>query len=670
MKATRSVSVDGIAVDYVEHFWIAMGDGVRLSASLWRPAVAAEPLPAVLEFIPYRKRDHTAARDFQLHSYLAARGYVSVRADMRGHGDSEGLHDAHRSYADAEEILAWLRAQPWCSGRTGMIGLSWGGTNAFMAANRQPPGLGAIVTSSSSHDRYGVGMLWKNGCLLNENFAWVTSITAFATRPPDPLVVGEGWRALWQQRLEQHVPEAPNMLARQSRDAYWDAHLADPANIACAAYLFSGLADNNYAQTPPALLPRLAGPAAMVLGAWGHKYPHQAYPGPGVDFLGEAAGWFDAHLRGKNSAATRPPVTVFMAEDTPAQAQYAAARGRWVSLAALPRADGPGRDFRLDHGRLGDAPGSGVVHHCSPAATGMASGEVMPWFAYGPGPELPDDQREDDGKSLCFDSAPLEAPLETLGAPALTLEFSVDRPAAFLAVRLCDVKPSGASTRVSLGLFNLNNLLGNAREPGLLEPGKRYRLVLPMDFGAYRFLAGHRIRLAISTAYWPLVWPSPAPVTLSLHLAGSALRLPLHDAAGEVPAPELGAPRFGAAIARSEERPPTRARTVHRDVANGTTSVEIHEGNGPYRLEDIDWTVSSQSRERYSVSHDDPASAAVEIDWEWRYGRAKWSALTRVRSTMRCSAAMFHIRLRLEALEDGTPFCEREWSYDIPRKHL
>jgi len=674
MEATRRVSVDGIAVDYIEHCWIPMRDGVRISACLWMPADAKAPLPAVLEIIPYRKRDHTAARDFQLHSFLASRGFVSLRADMRGHGDSEGLHDAHRSYADTEEILAWMRAQPWCSGCTGMIGLSWGGTNAFMAANRQPPGLGAIVTCSSSYDRYGVGMLWKNGCMLNENFAWVTSVTAFATRPPDPQVVGEGWRALWQQRLDAHVTEAENMLARQCRDEYWDAHLADPAKITAAALLYSGMADNNYAQTPPTLLPRLGGPAAMVLGAWGHKYPHQAYPGPGVDFLSSAVDWFDQHLRDTPAAAAtaaqRPPVCVFMAKDTPAQAQYPSAHGRWVALAALPAADGPQRMFRLDHGRLAESAGSGTVSHCSPVATGMGSGEVMPWFAYGPGPELPDDQRDDDGRSLCFDSLPLAEPLETLGAPELTLDFSVDRPAAFIAVRLCDVKPSGASTRVSLGLFNLNNLLGEERAPRMLEPGKRYRLTLPMDFGAYRFLAGHRVRLAISTSYWPLVWPSPEPVTITVDLAGSALRLPVHDRAREVPPPDFGKPRFGAALARSESRPPAVNREVRRNVAAGTTEVLIEERNGPYRLEDIDWTVASQSTERYTIAHADPASAAVDIDWEWQYGRAKWSATTRVRSSMRCSTTQFHIRLSLEALENGQPFLQREWSYDFPRNHL
>ncbi len=643
-----------------------MSDGVRLSAATWMPAGMQAPMPAILEIIPYRKRDHTAARDFLLHSHLASRGFATVRVDMRGHGDSEGLHDAHRTYADAEEILAWMKARPWCSGKTGMVGLSWGGTNAFMAANRQPPGLDAIVTASSSHDRYGIGMLWKNGCLLNENFGWVTSITAFATRPPDPAVVGDGWRALWQQRLEQHAPEAPNMLARQRRDGYWDAHLADPSRIRCAAYLFSGLADNNYAQTPPALLPHLQGTAAMVLGAWGHKYPHQGYPGPAIDFLAESAAWFDEHLRGK-PAAPRPPARVFMAEDTPTLPQYASAQGRWVSLAALPAADGPQRRFHLDHGRLADAPAQGEARHCAPLDTGTASGEVMPWFAYGPGPELPDDQRADDGQSLCFDTPPLAADVAYVGRPVLELAFSVDRPVATLAVRLCDVKPDGASTRVSLGLFNLCNTLGDQRDAVRLEPGRRYTVSLPMDFGAYRFLPGHRLRLALSTAYWPLVWPSPEAVTIAVDFAESSLRLPLHDRRREVPAPAFAPPRPGATIARTELRPASRSRTVLRDAGTRTTTVQIDEANGPYRLDDIDWTVQSESKERYTVVQGDPASAAVSIDWDWRYSRAKWSAQTRVRSTMRCSAGMFHIRLAVEALEDGKPFFEREWTYDIPR---
>lgn len=131
---------------------ITMSDGVRLMARIWRPTCSDhEPVPAVLEFIPYRHRDLTAQRDSIHHLYLAGHGYAAVRVDLRGSGESDGvLTDEYREreLTDAEEVISWLATQPWCSGRTGMMGISWGGFNALQLAARRPPGLAAIATVS------------------------------------------------------------------------------------------------------------------------------------------------------------------------------------------------------------------------------------------------------------------------------------------------------------------------------------------------------------------------------------------------------------------------------------------------------------------------------------------------------------------------------------------
>ena len=270
-------------IRWVENCWIPTPDGIRLAATIWLPRNAEiSPVPAVLEIVPYRKRDHTAVRDEQLHSGLARSGFAGIRVDMRGSGDSEGVFDAHRTYDDVLHILAWIRSQAWCTGDLGMIGLSWGGLNAIMAAERQPPGLGAVVACSFSHDRYGVGMMWKNGCLLSENFAWATSVTSFCSRPPDPAVVGAGWREMWLDRLSNLEPQVQHYLGHQRRDDYWDMHrVTDLGRISCPVYAFAGWADSNYTQTLPALLTNASGPVKAVIGPWGHKYPYQAVPGPG-----------------------------------------------------------------------------------------------------------------------------------------------------------------------------------------------------------------------------------------------------------------------------------------------------------------------------------------------------------------------------------------------------
>jgi putative CocE/NonD family hydrolase len=657
---------------FIEHQWIPMSDGVRLSATGWIPR-GEQPVPALLEIIPYRKRDHTAARDHVLHTWLADRGYACWRVDMRGHGDSEGLHDAHRTYQDVEEILAWMRQQPWCSGRLGMVGLSWGGMNAFMAVSRGVPGLDAVVTTASSYDRYGVGMMWKNGCLLNENFGWATSMAAFSTRPPDPLLHGDGWRAIWMDRLQGHQPEVTNLLGRQRRDDYWDKHLAvSPAEWRTAVLMFSGWADNNYAQTPPELAGQLRS-RAIVLGPWGHRYPHFGFPGPAIDFHRLAKDWFDTHLGGASGALTG--ATLFVPRDLPAMPLYDTAPGEWRSFPDLPAPQAM-RSWWLGEGQLrSDAPATGDTRHRTPLSMGSASGEVMPWFAVGPGPELPADQREDDARSLCFVGEVLAQDVAFIGRPVLEVDVSVDRPVAQLVVRLCDVKPDGASARVSLGLFNLNQrpeVGGSQRTPVALEPGRTYRLRLELDYGAYAFAAGHRIRLALSTSYWPLVWPSPEPVTLTVARAASQLHLPLApDRGSEISVPELGRPPPVAPLPKKDLVPPSRRREVTRDLVAGVTRMVIAETNGPYVLPQIDdWTVRSSVEEQYAIRDDDPLSASVAIAWEWQYGRSDWSVRTQVRSKLRSDAQRFHCELSLAAFEGDRQVFANAWTHTFPRDFI
>src|SRR5690625_6356048 len=122
-----------------------MRDGTRLSARLWRPGSAAdEPVPGIVEAIPYRKRDLTAQRDSIHHPYMAGHGYACLRVDLRGSGNSEGvLTDEYleQELQDVEEVIAWITSQPWCNGTTGIMGISWGGFNGLQDAARRPPGL-------------------------------------------------------------------------------------------------------------------------------------------------------------------------------------------------------------------------------------------------------------------------------------------------------------------------------------------------------------------------------------------------------------------------------------------------------------------------------------------------------------------------------------------------
>ncbi|MDT2084969.1 MAG: CocE/NonD family hydrolase, partial [Planktomarina sp.] len=152
---------------------IVMPDGCRLSARVWLPDNAETvPVPSILEFLPYRKRDGTTARDSLTHPYIAKRGYACIRVDMRGNGDSQGIMKdeyTEQELQDAQATIEWLADQTWCSGAVGMMGISWGGFNALQVAARQPPALKAIITLCSTVDRYADDIHYKGGCLLNEN---------------------------------------------------------------------------------------------------------------------------------------------------------------------------------------------------------------------------------------------------------------------------------------------------------------------------------------------------------------------------------------------------------------------------------------------------------------------------------------------------------------------
>jgi len=211
-------------IRHQEHLQIPVRDGIRLAARMWSPEDAEhDPVPAILEFIPYRKRDGTRQRDELHHPYFAGHGYACLRVDLRGSGDSEGvLVDEYleQELTDGEDVIAWIAEQPWCDGSVGMMGISWGGFNGLQLAARRPPALGAIITVASTDDRYGDDVHYMGGCLLGDNLSWASTMFAFNSLPPDPELVPQ-WRERWHERLEGSGLWLETWLRHQHRDDYW-----------------------------------------------------------------------------------------------------------------------------------------------------------------------------------------------------------------------------------------------------------------------------------------------------------------------------------------------------------------------------------------------------------------------------------------------------------------
>ena len=495
----------------IENIWIPMPDGCRLAARLWMPAPAsAGPAPAIIEYIPYRKRDGTRERDEAMHRYFAAHGYAALRIDLRGSGESDGvLHDEYldQELDDGVAAIDWIARQPWCNGRIGMIGKSWGGFNALQIASRRPPNLSCVISVCAADDRYSDDAHYMGGCLLNENLIWGSVLFTLNALPPDPELVGDRWRAMWRERLEHDLPFPLIWLRHQRRDEFWKhgSVAEDYGAIGCPVYAIGGWADG-YSNAVPRLLQHLEVPKKGLVGPWGHQYPHDGRPGPAIGFLQEALRWWDYWLRDvETGIMDEPAYRVWMQEGGLVRDPGADQRGRWITESAWPSPNVewadlyPGRDGLS---RTRSAAGKFTVN--SAQTTGKAAGS---WCAFGFEGELPLDQREDDAQSACFDSAPLDEPLELLGAPRIRLSVSASERVAFLCVRLNDILPDGTSVRITYGLLNLTHR-DSHESPEAVTPGRRFIVSMQLNDVAYSVAAGHRLRLAVSTCYWPLAWPA------------------------------------------------------------------------------------------------------------------------------------------------------------------
>ena len=562
-------------VRVIEHAWIPLSDGCRLAAKIWLPEDAeADPVPVLLEYIPYRKGDWTSIGDATRHAYFAGHGYASARVDLRGSGDSEGvLLDEYlpQEQDDAVEVLDWLATQPWSSGNTGMFGISWGGFNSLQVAARRPPSLRAIITVCSTDDRYADDVHYMGGCVLGcYILSWASTMLAFNARPPDPAVVGERWREMWMERLEGSPPFVDAWLSHQRRDAYWQqgSVCEDFEAIECAVYAVGGWPDG-YRNAILRLLEGLTCPRKGLIGPWGHQYPEDGAPGPAIGFLQEAVRWWDHWLKGVDTGVMdEPMLRAWMQESVEPRPHYGERPGRWIAEASWPSATTETRPVELGFG------GASIV---GSEAAGLDAGA---WCGFGAPADAPADQRGEDGLSLCFTSDPLPERLEILGFPEVALTLSADRPRALVCVRLCDVAEDGASLLVTRGLLNLTHRDGHV-EPTPLEPGKSYTVRVRLNAIAHAFPPGHRLRVAVSPTYWPWAWPSPEPVTLTVQ--AGRLELPVRPQHQEAELAPFGDPE-GAAPPETELVPaPAVGRSLERDVAS--RPLRAHLGPGlPSRL--------------------------------------------------------------------------------------
>lgn len=648
-------------------FGITLSDGCRLSARLWRPVNSVDhPVPLILEYLPYRKSDGTRARDALTHPWFAERGYACLRVDMRGNGDSDGLMEDEYSaqeLSDAVEVINQMAAQPWCTGDVGMMGISWGGFNSLQVAALAPEPLKAIITLCSTVDRFADDIHYKGGCLLNENLGWGATMWSYSSRPPDP-AVREDWRDIWLKRLEAE-PFLPSIwLRHQRRDSYWQhGSVCENYGAIKAKVLAVGGWGDAYKNAVAQLVQSLPG-AKGIVGPWVHKYPHFAVPEPRIGFLQEALRWWDHWLKGADRNVTEDPdYRAYLMDGVRPARWYTERPGRWIAEEHGATAHLPHRTLYLTNAGLSDGPGALRATVNSPADCGSEAGEYCAiWL----GPELPGDQRVDDLHSACFDSAPVEADTDIVGAPRITLRLAADTDQAQVAVRLCHVHPDGASTRITYGVMNLCHRNSHA-DPERLEAGETIRTTFLLDQIAYRLPAGHRLRVSISNAYWPLLWPASRSGTLTL--TGGEMNLPVRRTAKSDEAifePPDGAEAWVTEVLRTENH----VRRRETDMQSGITSLVIEDDFGKRRDGGTGLISGSVARERWDIHPDDPLSASGTCHWTQETERQGTRLRTETHCAMKSDNENFYLTARLEAYENDELIYERDLSDQIARDHL
>ena len=406
-----------------------------------------------------------------------------------------------------------------------------------------------------------------------------------------------------------------------------------------------------------------------IVGAWHHAFPHNAYPKPQIEWRHEAVRWFDHWLRGEDTGILEEPsFAVYVRQWHPPGPYLEEAPGSWRWEEGWPierieeRVLYPQPNHTLDtirpaaaEHRLRYVPSIGVE----------AGGPVMWWG------DVAHDQRPTDAFSLVYDSAPHEEDLEILGFPTALLRVAADAPHANWFVRLSDVAPDGTVTQVAGAGFNGAHR-ESAREPRPLTPGEDFPLEVEMHFTSWVFPPGHRIRLAISNAQWPMLWPTPHPMTTNLLRGGeqgSRVLLPV------VPFEQRPVPPFLPPTADPElpgyesvDEGTTSGygeiSSVDRNPQTGEVVVTATNGGGyryPWGIERYEEKIVHRTSDNHPEATSVEGSYRMEVELEER--TLVWDSEVEFRSDLE----NFYFDCTRRLFENGALLREKRWQDTIPR---
>jgi putative CocE/NonD family hydrolase len=654
--------------------WIPMKDGVRLAVNLFMPdgpadVKADEKFPAILEYLPYRKDDWSLQRDVELHSYFVRRGYVSARVDIRGTGASEG-NPPDREYSDEEqqdglEVIDWLSRQPWSNGSVGMMGISWGGFNAIQMAQRHPPALKAIIAACATEELFHDDIHYIDGMMHADEYEMAMDLQEMLTRAPDFPVDEES--------LAPRFDNPPWFLLylRQQRDGpFWRRASVAPnryAEYQVPTFMVGGFLDG-YRDSVARFFGKTKAPLKALLGPWNHTFPHDAEPGPAIEWRAEAVRWWDYWLKGKqNGIMDEPRFEVYMRRWYAPDTNIKQVPGEWRAEKTWPPRNQEIETLFLepDHTLAGAPPVLTASSRLQLKYVPSAGTETGFWWG-----DFTTDQRPADTYSLVFDSAPVEKEIAILGWPKARLRVSATAPLADWFARLSDVAPDGTVTMIT-GAGQSGAQRDSSSNPSVLDSARSYSMPVEMHLTSWIFEPGHRIRLAISNALWPMIWPTPYAMTTSLALGGAETpRLELPVVPIQPPAtpvfaePEETKPLEG--VKWTGEPWPPQDWSVTHDLIGGLTRVSWtgnDEGEFPWGHmkdhEQMTYEVSDNRPEANAIHGE--ASTTVDLT-----GRTLvWSVILDLRS----DAKNFYYHFERQLTENSKTVRKKAWDETVPRDY-
>ncbi|XP_059081176.1 uncharacterized protein LOC131879004 [Tigriopus californicus] len=705
----RGFGPNGVSV--IVHHELVLKDGTTLALKAWFPIldrpggptfehdpieVYCEPdwkkecrqikaFPTVLEYIPYGKSSYTIQRDHMRHPWLASHGYVVIRADMRGSGDSTGLYfDEYLSQEqqDACELIDWIVEQEWSNGKVGMYGKSWGGFNGLQVAHNQPSGIKAVISLYSTDNRFTDDIHYKGGCVIgNGMLSWAAVMFTWNCRPPHPKFCND-WKSQWKTKMELASSSwIEQWLSHQVQDSYWKHGSIDQdySRIQIPVLAIGGWHDG-YTNAVFRMVDQVPNCRAII-GPWSHDWPDVALPGPQVGLMMECLEFWNHHLKGekiKRQDEVKKMIWYQCQGDLPPGPSVESWPGKWrqanntrpVDVVTFQCGEN-GELFKRTSSEENPRFCFSKRRLSFNGSSGLWCGE---WLSFG-APDLAGNQSFANARDATWTTKHLDRQLPMFGFPKVHIEGYVSKGfKGCLVARLCDVFPDGKSRLLSYGVKNLTHLI---------HEDQTFSIEIQLDAIGYTVNPGHSLSISFSTGFWPTIWPipsSPKGQDWVVWMQSADLRLPIVEESTwnkeeEPPlyklVPKL--PCYGPSLERRTLRPANFERTLSMGLSNPRNTLQMSNDEGSFLFPTHDMVVGENEECTYSMDGDNAntAKAVVRHEYECVY-HVSTADCQKVFITTKCSmrgnATHFFIESKLHVQLNGQTFFERVYHHQIERQ--